>query len=143
MMSLRRIFAIASVSYLDALRNGKAPAQYPSYHTPQPACKPKQKLVFCRKNLTFTNFLMPLKPCHFTANCLDLATPSSKNVHKNLIDMVGLNSAGKRPLKDYSKGMARRIGLAVALINDPELLILDQSNPATTTIINLIGFKNS
>jgi ABC-2 type transport system ATP-binding protein len=43
-----------------------------------------------------------------------------------LIDMVGLNAAKRRQLKEYSKGMTRRIGLAQALINDPELILLDE-----------------
>jgi len=43
-----------------------------------------------------------------------------------LIDMVGLTAARHRPLHEYSKGMARRIGLAQALINDPELILLDE-----------------
>ena len=43
-----------------------------------------------------------------------------------LLDMVGLSAQRKRLLVEYSKGMARRIGLAQAMINDPELLILDE-----------------
>ncbi len=43
-----------------------------------------------------------------------------------LIDMVGLTSAKHRQLREYSKGMQRRIGLAQALINDPELILLDE-----------------
>ena len=43
-----------------------------------------------------------------------------------LIDKVGLDHARKRQLKEYSKGMARRIGLAQALINDPDVVILDE-----------------
>jgi len=43
-----------------------------------------------------------------------------------LLDMVGLESVQRRPVGEYSKGMQRRIGLAQALINDPDLLILDE-----------------
>jgi ABC-2 type transport system ATP-binding protein len=43
-----------------------------------------------------------------------------------LLDMVGLKAVASRAIGTYSKGMARRIGLAQALINDPDLLILDE-----------------
>lgn len=43
-----------------------------------------------------------------------------------LIKMVGLDNARRRQLKEYSKGMTRRIGLAQALINNPELVLLDE-----------------
>jgi ABC-2 type transport system ATP-binding protein len=54
-----------------------------------------------------------------------------------LIDLVGLDHARKRQLKEYSKGMARRIGLAQALINDPEVIFLDEP----TTGLDPIGTK--
>ncbi len=43
-----------------------------------------------------------------------------------LLEMVGLEAVQRRPVGEYSKGMQRRIGLAQALINDPQLLILDE-----------------
>lgn len=43
-----------------------------------------------------------------------------------LIEMVGLKEARKRRIREYSKGMQRRIGIAQALINDPEFIILDE-----------------
>jgi len=54
-----------------------------------------------------------------------------------LIEMVGLDWARRRQLKEYSKGMVRRIGLAQALINDPELILLDEP----TTGLDPIGTR--
>ena len=45
---------------------------------------------------------------------------------KQLLEMVGLAHAYNRPVGEFSKGMARRIGLAQALVNDPDLVILDE-----------------
>jgi len=54
-----------------------------------------------------------------------------------LLDMLGLTNAQFRPVREYSKGMQRRIGIAQALINDPDLLILDEP----TTGLDPIGTK--
>ena len=43
-----------------------------------------------------------------------------------LLDMVGLSQVAHRAIGEYSKGMTRRIGIAQALINDPDFLILDE-----------------
>jgi ABC-2 type transport system ATP-binding protein len=43
-----------------------------------------------------------------------------------LLEMVSLQSARKRPLRSYSKGMLQRAGLALSLIHDPEVVILDE-----------------
>ena len=45
---------------------------------------------------------------------------------KQLLAMVGLADAAKRPVGGFSKGMARRVALAAALIGKPELLVLDE-----------------
>jgi ABC-2 type transport system ATP-binding protein len=54
-----------------------------------------------------------------------------------LIDMVGLGNAQFRTVREYSKGMQRRLGLAQALINDPDFLILDEP----TTGLDPIGTR--
>lgn len=56
----------------------------------------------------------------------------------HLIEMVGLEQAKRRQLKEYSKGMKRRIGLAQALINDPDLILLDEP----TTGLDPIATRN-
>lgn len=54
-----------------------------------------------------------------------------------LLDMVGLAAVQHRAVREYSKGMQRRIGIAQALINDPEFLILDEP----TTGLDPVGTK--
>ena len=54
-----------------------------------------------------------------------------------LIEMTGLTQTGSRTIGEFSKGMARRVGLAQALINDPELVILDEP----TSVLDPIGTR--
>ncbi len=54
-----------------------------------------------------------------------------------LLDMIGLTNAQFRQVREYSKGMQRRIGIAQALINDPDFLILDEP----TTGLDPIGTR--
>ena len=55
---------------------------------------------------------------------LDAKTVRSRT--DSLLESVGLADAAKRPLKTYSKGMLQRAGIAQALLNDPDLLVLDE-----------------
>ncbi len=65
-------------------------------------------------------------------------TPDVRRQRVNeLIEMVGLGWAKRRQLREYSKGMTRRIGLAQALINNPDLIVLDEP----TTGLDPIGTR--
>jgi ABC-2 type transport system ATP-binding protein len=55
-----------------------------------------------------------------------MSSAERKQRADELIKMVGLDKARRRQLKEYSKGMTRRIGLAQALINNPKLVLLDE-----------------
>jgi ABC-2 type transport system ATP-binding protein len=71
-------------------------------------------------------FLNAEETLHFYGRLFKIpARERAKRVGR-LIDMVGLSGAKHRQLREYSKGMQRRIGLAQALINEPELILLDE-----------------
>ncbi len=63
---------------------------------------------------------------HFYGGLFGLEREEIRKRKEELLDMVGLTHAANRPVGEFSKGMARRIGLAQALINDPDLLVLDE-----------------
>ena len=71
-------------------------------------------------------FLNAEETLDFYGRLFDMPATVRKQRTNELIEMVGLNWARRRQLREYSKGMTRRIGLAQALINDPELILLDE-----------------
>lgn len=62
----------------------------------------------------------------FFGRLFDLNARERRQRIGQLLDMIGLSHARRRLVGEFSKGMARRIGLAQALINDPDLVILDE-----------------
>jgi ABC-2 type transport system ATP-binding protein len=71
-------------------------------------------------------FLDAEETLDFYGRLFDMPPEERKRRADMLIEMVGLGRDKKRQLKEYSKGMTRRIGVAQALINDPELVMLDE-----------------
>lgn len=62
----------------------------------------------------------------FFGNLFQLPKGDRENRAEQLLEMVGLSQTRLRAVGEFSKGMQRRIGLAQALINDPDLIILDE-----------------
>ena len=62
----------------------------------------------------------------FFGNLFQLPPEQRDQRTEQLLEMVGLNQVRSRTVGEFSKGMQRRIGLAQALINDPDLVILDE-----------------
>jgi ABC-2 type transport system ATP-binding protein len=71
-------------------------------------------------------FLNAEETLDFYGRLFNMSAATRRQRTNELIEMVGLNWARRRQLREYSKGMTRRIGLAQALINDPELILLDE-----------------
>ena len=71
-------------------------------------------------------FLNAEETLDFYGRLFDMSPQQRKERTNQLIELVGLQNARKRQLKEYSKGMTRRIGLAQALINNPDLVLLDE-----------------
>lgn len=71
-------------------------------------------------------FLTPRETLHLYAKLFDLPKTERIARTEQLIKMIGLEKAADRPIGAFSKGMARRVGLAQALINNPDLVILDE-----------------
>src|SRR5204863_3403739 len=62
----------------------------------------------------------------FFGSLFDLPNRERRRRAEQLLEMVGLNQVRRRMVGEFSKGMQRRIGLAQALINDPDLVMLDE-----------------
>lgn len=71
-------------------------------------------------------FLTPRETLRYYGRLFGFDTPTCHDRTEALLDMVDLRRAADRPVGEFSKGMARRVGLAQALINNPDLLILDE-----------------
>jgi ABC-2 type transport system ATP-binding protein len=71
-------------------------------------------------------FLNAEETLDFYGRLFNMTPQVRKQRIEHLIQLVGIQHARRRQLREYSKGMTRRIGLAQALINDPELILLDE-----------------
>ena len=85
-----------------------------------------QRLGYLPEESYLYRFLNAEETLDFYGRLFDMPASVRRKRSAELINLVNLDWAKRRQLKEYSKGMARRIGLAQALINDPELILLDE-----------------
>lgn len=86
----------------------------------------KARIGFLPEESYLYRFLNAEETLDFYGRLFKIPKKKRREKIDQLIEMVGLTDARKRPLKEYSKGMTRRIGLAQALINDPDVIFLDE-----------------
>jgi ABC-2 type transport system ATP-binding protein len=88
----------------------------------------KHRLGYLPENPYFYDYLTGTELLQYTAGLFGLSAKEQRQRIATLLDLVGLDPKAihKKPLKKYSKGMLQRIGLAQALINNPEVVFLDE-----------------
>ncbi len=86
----------------------------------------KRQIAYLPESPYFYEYLTGRQVLDFYARLFGVPAGERKKKVDTLLDMVGLSRDGDKTLRNYSKGMLQRIGIAQALINDPELLFLDE-----------------
>lgn len=86
----------------------------------------KQMIGYLPEETYLYKYLTAYETLDFFGSLFGLSAGERKKRAEQLLDMVGLSHAANRQVGEFSKGMARRIGLAQAMINDPAFLILDE-----------------
>ena len=71
-------------------------------------------------------WLKPLELLHFYGGLCGMSRQQIEPRARQLIERLGLGSAANRQLKTFSKGMLQRVGIAQALLHDPDIYILDE-----------------
>lgn len=94
-------------------------------HSPRHV-KTKAKIGYLPEESYLYRFLDSHETLNFFGNLFDLPPAERNKRTEELLEMVGLGQVRTRVVGEFSKGMQRRIGLAQALINDPDLVILDE-----------------
>ena len=94
-------------------------------HSPRDV-KSKARVGYLPEESYLYPYLTSEETLDFYGRLFDLSPAERRNRIGQLLDMIGLGHARHRVVGEFSKGMARRIGLAQALINDPDLVVLDE-----------------
>jgi len=86
------------------------------------------KIGFLPENPYFYAYLSAHEFLHFFGELFDMSAATRNKRVQELLQLVNLSEAGNRPIRKFSKGMMQRLGIAQALLNDPELIFLDEPN---------------
>jgi ABC-2 type transport system ATP-binding protein len=88
----------------------------------------KQRIGYLPENAYFYDFLTGWEFLQYTAGLFQIPPSVQRKRIPELLDLVGLSQAAarKKQLRQYSKGMMQRVGMAQALINDPDMVFLDE-----------------
>lgn len=85
-----------------------------------------QKIGYLPENPYFYDYLSPTELLTYMGRLFGLRGPELSGRVNRLLDEVGLSDSRRLQLRKFSKGMVQRVGIAQALINDPEIVFLDE-----------------
>jgi len=85
-----------------------------------------QTIGYLPENPYFYDYLTPKELLTYVGRLFGMRPPSLSQKVDALLENVGLAQAGSLQLRKFSKGMVQRIGIAQAIINDPEIVFLDE-----------------
>ena len=86
----------------------------------------KDRLGYLPEVSNLHRFLTPAETLKYYAGLFGLDARTTKTRSAELLKMVGLDKSANREIGQFSKGMARRVGIAQALVNNPDLVVLDE-----------------
>ena len=86
----------------------------------------RELIGFCPQETVAYEELSAFENMLFYAGLYDIPRSEAKRRAKELLDFMGLWDVAKKPVKELSGGMKKRLNLAIALINDPRVLLLDE-----------------
>jgi len=86
----------------------------------------RRKIGFLPEHFSFYDWLTATELLRFHGRLYGMSPAELRRRTPALLDLVGLTGHRDKRLRDFSKGMLQRIGLAQALLNDPELIFLDE-----------------
>jgi len=84
------------------------------------------RVGYLPENPSFYDFLTGREYLHFVGRAFAMSDEAIKSQSGSVLDLLDLATAADRPMRGYSKGMIQRLGLAQAILHDPDLYILDE-----------------
>ncbi len=92
--------------------------------------KALRRIGFLPEHFRFSEWLKARELLDLHGKLYGMPAGTRKNIIPGLLERVGLTDHADRPISDFSKGMLQRIGIAVAIINEPEVVFLDEPTSA-------------